>query len=78
MMKVNGTGNFVYIFVLTCLSLCVKLFQCKAHLAVEGCVVIHTKNSFLFLFRFFFFFFFSSFCRSLLFCNDYNNTWSVS
>ena len=58
MMKVNGTGNFVYIFVLTCLSLCVKLFQCKAHLAVEGCVVIHTKNSFLFLFRFFFFFFF--------------------
>ena len=58
MMKVNGTGNFVYMFVLTCLSLCVKLFQSKAPLAVEACVVRHTKNSFLFLFRFFFFFFF--------------------
>ena len=69
MMKVNGTGNFVHMFVLTCISLCVKLFQSKAHLAVEGCVVRHTKNSFLFLFRFFFFF--SFFGRSLLFCNDY-------
>ena len=76
MMKVNGTGNFVHMFVLTCLSLCVKLFQSKAHLAVEGCVVRHTKNSFLFLFRFFFFFFpfLADRCCSVMTIN----TWSVS
>ena len=54
MMKVNGTGNFVHMFVLTCLSLCVKLFQSKALLAVEACVVKHTKSYFLFFFHFFF------------------------
>ena len=62
MMKVNGTGNFVYMFVLTCLSLCVKLFRSKAHLAV-------------FLFRFFFFFpFLADRCCSVMTIN----TWSVS
>ena len=53
MRKVNSARNFVYV-VLTCLSLGVELFQSKAHLAVEACVVRHTKDSFLFFFGFFF------------------------
>ena len=53
MMKVNSARNFVYV-VLTCLSLGVELFQSKAHLAVEACVVRPTKDSFLFFFGFFF------------------------
>ena len=42
-------------FVLTCLSLGVKLFQSKGHLSVEACVVRHKKFfSFLYFLRFFF------------------------
>ena len=50
-------------FVLTCLSLGVKLFQSKAHLSVEACVVRHKKFfSFLYFLRFFFCCFLLFFC----------------
>ena len=69
MMKVNGTGNFVHMFVLTCLSLCVKLFQSIGTFGSRRMCGETHKKFFSFLVPFFFFF--SFFGRSLLFCNDY-------